>query len=47
MSAVTGPAEVVCLGIFMADVLARPVDAVPAWGSPALVDEIALADSAA
>jgi hypothetical protein len=47
VSAVTASVEVVCLGIFVTDGLARPVDAVPAWGSPALVDEIALADSAA
>jgi sugar/nucleoside kinase (ribokinase family) len=42
LSAVTGSVEVVCLGILVADVLARPVDAVPARGSLALVDEIAL-----
>ncbi len=41
MSDPAGPVEVVCLGILVADVLARPVDAVP-WGSLALVDEIAL-----
>lgn len=34
--------DVVCLGILVADVIARPVDRVPASGSLALVDEIAL-----
>jgi sugar/nucleoside kinase (ribokinase family) len=33
--------EVVCLGILVADVLARPVDEVP-WGSLGLVDEVVL-----
>ena len=33
--------DVVCLGILVADVLARPVDEVP-WGSLAFVEEIAL-----
>jgi sugar/nucleoside kinase (ribokinase family) len=33
--------EVVCLGILVADVLARPVDDVP-WGSLGLVDEVVL-----
>lgn len=33
--------DVVCLGILVADVLARPVDEVP-WGSLGLVDEVAL-----
>ncbi len=42
MTAGTAPIEVVCLGILVADVLARPVDAVPPWGSLALVEEIAL-----
>lgn len=34
--------DVVCLGILVADVIARPVDAVPATGTLALVDSIAL-----
>jgi len=34
--------EVVCLGILVADVIARPVDRVPESGSLALVDEIVL-----
>lgn len=33
--------EVVCVGILVADVLARPVDEVP-WGSLGLVDEVVL-----
>jgi sugar/nucleoside kinase (ribokinase family) len=36
-----GDVDVVCLGILVADVLARPVDEVP-WGSLAFVEEIAL-----
>lgn len=34
--------DVVCLGILVADVLARPVDEVPPGGSLAFVEEIAL-----
>ena len=34
--------DVVCLGILVADVLARPVDALPESGSLAGIDEIAL-----
>ena len=34
--------DVVCLGILVADVLARPVDALPESGSLARIDEIAL-----
>lgn len=34
--------DVTCLGILVADVIARPVDAVPASGSLALLDEIVL-----
>ena len=34
--------DVVCLGILVADVIARPVERVPESGSLALVDEIAL-----
>lgn len=42
MSAGVAPAgEVVCLGILVADVLARPVDAVP-WGALGLVEEVSL-----
>ncbi len=36
-----GEVDVVCLGILVADVLARPVDEVP-WGPLAFVEEIAL-----
>ena len=42
MSAAAAPVEVVCVGILVADVLARPVDALPPRGSLAFVDEIAL-----
>lgn len=35
------PRSVVCVGILVADVLARPVDDIP-WGSLSLVDEVAL-----
>jgi sugar/nucleoside kinase (ribokinase family) len=42
VSAGEAPVEVVCLGILVADVLVRPVDAVPPWGSLELVDEVAL-----
>jgi sugar/nucleoside kinase (ribokinase family) len=35
------PNQVVCVGILVADVLARPVDDIP-WGSLSLVDEVAL-----
>ena len=37
----TGSVEVVCLGILVADVLARPVDVVP-WGELGLVEEVSL-----
>jgi len=37
------PFDVVCLGILVADVIARPVDALPAHGTLGLVEEIALA----
>lgn len=38
----TARADVVCLGILVADVIARPVDALPPRGTLALVDSIAL-----
>jgi sugar/nucleoside kinase (ribokinase family) len=36
------PVDVVCLGILVADVIARPVDALPGSGTLALVDSITL-----
>jgi len=39
---VTDPPEVVCLGILVADVIVRPVDALPPVGTLELVDEITL-----
>ncbi len=34
--------DVVCLGILVADVIARTVDELPARGTVALIDEISL-----
>jgi sugar/nucleoside kinase (ribokinase family) len=39
---VSNPPDVVCLGILVADVIARPVERLPARGTLALVDEITL-----